>query len=195
LLWLLAPFVIMISPMARDGVRYLYPALFATCVVAAAGIDWLATGIGRLFRREALAAPANAVLAVGIGLYALHAGLSVHPYYLDYYNEVAGGPKAASDRRLFEIAWWGEGLKEAVDFIARAAPEGATVHVHAHPTHVVHFRSDLKRVRDAKDADFVIHNNLFNPPIKLPTHRTAYVVRANGGALVWVYQKEQGAKK
>jgi len=115
--------------------------------------------------------------------------------YLDYYNEVAGGPKAASDRRLFEIAWWGEGLKEAAEFVSRAAPEGATVNIHAHPTHVVHLRSDLKRVPDAKVADFVIHNNLFNPPIKLPTHRTAYVVRANGGALVWVYQREQGAKK
>ncbi len=77
----------------------------------------------------------------------------------------------------------------------RLAAEGATVVVHAHPTNVVHLRSDLRRVPDAKVADFVIHNNLFTDPIKLPAHRTAYVVRAGDGPLVWVYQKEQGTKR
>ena len=65
----------------------------------------------------------------------------------------------------------------------------ATVKIHAHPTHVVRLRPDLRLV-DSLSADFVIFNRLFSDPIDLPRHRVAYVVRAAGAPLVWVYQKE-----
>jgi 4-amino-4-deoxy-L-arabinose transferase-like glycosyltransferase len=190
LLTFVTPWVVIFSPMARDGVRYLYPALFAACLLAAAGADWLAAGIGRLLKRRALAAPVLGLLGAAIGLQSLHAGLTVHPYYIDYYNELTGGPRGAAKGRLFEIAWWGEGLKEAADYIARVAPHRATINIHAHPTHVVRLRPDLQLV-DHMEADFVIFNNLFNNPVQLPRHVIGYVVRAAGAPLVWVYQRAE----
>lgn len=197
LLWFLAPWVVVFSPMARDGVRYLIPALLASCVLAAAGADWVARGIARLLRRVwrwDLAAPALGLIGAAAGLQTFRAGLEVHPYYIDYYNEIFGGPRVVAERRLLEIAWWGEGLAEAAAFVSRAAPPGASVKIHAHPTHVVRLRHDLKLV-DGMDADFVIYNNLFNDPVRLPRHRIAYVVRAAGAPLVWVYQKEREPRK
>jgi hypothetical protein len=41
------------------------------------------------------------------------------------------------------------------------------------------------------DADFIIFNNLFNTTPKLPHHRVAFVVRAAGAPLAWVYQREE----
>lgn len=189
LLWFLAPWVVMVSPMARDGVRYLYPALFPACLLAAVGAEWLAVRVGRLVRREWVARPVLALLGAVMGLQTLHGGLQVHPYYIDYYNELTGGPKVVAEEGLFEIAWWGEGLKEAAAFISRTAPPDATVKVYAHPKHVVQLRADLKGV-DNMDADFVIFNNLFNNRPRLPKHQIAYVVRAAGAPLVWVYRKE-----
>jgi 4-amino-4-deoxy-L-arabinose transferase-like glycosyltransferase len=192
LLWFLAPFMIMLSPMARDGVRYLYPALIAGCLLAAAGVDWIAEGIGRLVRRPALAVPAVALLGAVLGLYVLRCGLSVHPYYLDYYNEAVGGPAYVKHKRWFEIGWWGEGLLEAGAYVNRAADQGASVNVYAHPAHVVKLRPDLKRVH-TMDADFVIYNDLFNTMPKKHNLRLGYVVRAAGAPLVWVYQREGAA--
>jgi len=192
LLWFLAPWIVMFSPMARDGVRYLYPALFAACLLAAAGADWVAVGLGRLLRRPAVAGPVLSILGTAMGLQSLYAGFQVHPYYIDYYNELTGGPKRVAERRLFEIAWWGEGLKDAAAHVSRIAPVGATVKVYVHPTHVVQLRSDLK-LTDRLDADFILYNNLFNNPLPWRDHQLAHVVRAAGAPLVWVYRKESGA--
>jgi hypothetical protein len=175
--------------MARDGVRYLYPALFPTCLLAAAGVDAIAATLGKILRRPAVMAPAMGVLGTALGLYVLHASLNLHPYYIDYYNELVGGPQQVEKHRWFEIGWWGEGLDRAADFISRNAPHGARVKVFAHPAHVIQLRDDLEIVRDI-NADYVIFNKLFNDSIKLPRHRTAYVVRAAGAPLVWVYQRE-----
>ena len=45
-----------------------------------------------LARVRLLAAVPLAVLGAALGLYVLRCGMSVHPYYLDYYNEAVGGP-------------------------------------------------------------------------------------------------------
>jgi 4-amino-4-deoxy-L-arabinose transferase-like glycosyltransferase len=189
LAWLLTPFIVIFSPMNRDGVRYLYPALIAGCLVIAAGVDWLAAGLTRLLRRPGAQQPLTAVLGAALGLYVLYQGLTVHPYYLDYYSELVGGPRVVAKRRWFEIAWWGEGLKEASRWVDRHAREKARVKVDANPRHVIELRPDLVWVED-DSADYIIYNQLFTGPVRAPRHRVAYVVRAAGAPLVWVYERE-----
>jgi 4-amino-4-deoxy-L-arabinose transferase-like glycosyltransferase len=190
LVWLLSPFIVIFSPMNRDGVRYLYPALVVGCLIVAAGFDWLAAGIAGLVRRPTALVPSLAVLGTGLGLYIFYSGLSVHPYYLDYYNEAVGGPRRVAKRHWFEIAWWGEGLKEAASFVDRVARRGARVKIDANPRHVITLRPDLVWTEDNM-ADYIIYNELFNGPAQAPKHRIAYVVRAAGAPLVWVYEREE----
>ena len=190
LLWFLAPFVVMLSPLARDGVRYLYPALFAACLLMAAGLDWLAGLLARLVRRGGLQKPLMAVLGTALGLYVFYCSSTVHPYYLDYYNELTGGPAKVAEGHVFEIGWWGEGLKEANDYISKRAPRGARVMIYAHPAHVVRLRPDLRQVSFIPQADYIIFNDLFNNRPKSDKHRVTYVVRAAGAPLAWVYERE-----
>jgi len=189
LLWLLGPFVVMLSPLARDGVRYLYPALAGGCLVAAAGLDWIAVGVARLLRRPRAAGPASGLLGTACVLYVLGSGLAVHPYYLDYYNEAVGGTETVERKRWFEVAWWGEGLREAQDYVGRVAPRGAKVKIVANPRHLIDLRPDLVWTEDAK-ADYIIYNRMFSGPLRAPGHRVAYVVRAGRAPLAWVYVRE-----
>ena len=189
LLWFLAPYVVMLSPLARDGVRYLVPSLLAACLLAGAGLEWLAMGIARLARRARLATPVTAFGGAALCFYSLYCGSTVHPYYLDYYNEFTGGPAKVAARHTFEIGWWGEGIKEACDYIGRVAPLGSRVWGYLHPTHVIALRDDLKRVNGPGQADYIMFNDLFNTRPKMPNHRVIYVVRAAGAPLVWVYER------
>ena len=93
LVWMLGPFLVALSPLSRDGVRYLYPALIPACLLSAAGVDWVARGVARLAKRAVLRVPVSAALGAGVAVYLLSCGLSVHPYYLDYYNELTGRPR------------------------------------------------------------------------------------------------------
>ncbi len=189
LLWYLAPFIVMFSPLARDGVRYLLPSLLATCLMAAAGLDWLAAGVARVARKQGARTAVAAFGGAGLTLYMFYCGSTVHPYYLDYYNEASGGPARVARNHTFEIGWWGEGIKEACDYIGRVAPEGARVWGYVHPTHVIALRDDLKRVDGPGEADYVMFNDLFNTRPEMPEHHVVHVVRAAGAPLVWIYQR------
>jgi len=188
--WFLSPFVVMLSPLARDGVRYLYPSLVAACLIWAAGIDWLAQVLGDALRRPRLCTPLLALLGGGLVCYVGVQSARVQPYQLDYYNELVGGPRRVARRHLFEIAWWGEGLREAVAYVDRHAPAGAKVKVYVHPTHVVTLRPDLRWWNDARTADYIMFNNLFNTLPDVSNHRLVHVVRVAGGPMVWIYQRK-----
>ncbi|MCC6747024.1 MAG: glycosyltransferase family 39 protein [Deltaproteobacteria bacterium] len=191
LLWFAGPFLVALSPVVRDGVRYLYPALVPACLLVAAGFEGLVLALLRGAERARWRVPATAVLGTTLGLYTLHAALTVHPYYLDYYNEAVGGPARVAEKRWFELGWWGEGIEEAHRYVARYALPGQRVFVNAEPSHVLKVRDDLVPVRDP-EADWVIYNQLFNDaPFRSPLHRQAYVVRAAGAPLVWVYRKRE----
>lgn len=189
-LWFLGPFIVMASPLARDGVRYLYPAIPAACLMIAAGLEGLGEGAAALLRRPRLRTWLPAPLGTGLAIYLIFSGFTVHPYYLDYYNELVGGPARVAETHRFEIGWWGEGIKEACDTISRMAPKGAKVHAYVHPLHVVDLRPDLQRTESFADADFVMWNDLFNSRPELPDHQIVHVVRAAGAPLVWVFKRQ-----
>ena len=65
-------------------------------------------------------------MTAALGIYLGVACVRIHPYYLDYYNEVVGGPSGAWEARLFETGWWGEGMDRAVAWVNDNAPEKAT---------------------------------------------------------------------
>jgi hypothetical protein len=100
---------------AKKFDRYLLPAHLVLDVIASLG--WVALGSALLRRwRPATASLHRATVVAAVGLFALHAvftGLH-YPYYLTYYNPLAGG-SATAPAVLF--VGWGEGLEEAAEWI------------------------------------------------------------------------------
>ncbi len=173
--WFFGAFLVGLGPAIKDGIRYAFPAFGAAAILAARACLWV---------------PRGAIVGALLWIYALASALSVHPYYLDYYNELAGGPGKVQARKLFETSWWGEGLAASTAYVDAHAPPGASIWLDAEPKHVMLWRDDLVR-RDAPGADFVVHNDTaFTPPFSQPGYEKVFEARAGGAVMSQVWRKK-----
>jgi hypothetical protein len=111
-------FTLFMTMPAKKFDRYLMPTFLVLDAVS--GLGWAALGmwayraiVHRAHRASrAWLAPAAGAAVVAIGLLPLHGLLNVphFPYYLTYYNPLAGGTRTAPD---VMFVGWGEGLHEA----------------------------------------------------------------------------------
>jgi len=197
LLWLLVPLGVALSPVRQDGVRYIIPSLLALALAAAAGFDLLFDSATRRLGER--------VRWVGGALVAAYLAISlalIHPYYLDYYGVQVGGPARVWRMRNFEIAWWGEGLESAIDYVNREAPRGARVDKHCISPydHLGWLRGDLWRslAPNASSADWMI---VYQPAhgagrasCRAPSgFSLAYETSARGAAVARVYRRADAA--
>lgn len=116
----------------------------------------------------------------------------IHPYYLDYYGEHVGGPARVASERSFEIAWWGEGIGEAMDYVNRHAASRARVFKRCvEPSHLTWLRGDLwaTEAPRADRADWIVVYQPSWRPCPVPASaRLVHEVTAQGAALVRVYR-------
>ncbi|MEM9072807.1 MAG: hypothetical protein AAGE52_30150 [Myxococcota bacterium] len=148
------PFTQSISSFRQDLARYVVQAWPALALLASLPLVVLEERLATLELRRAV----PALAAVGL---VAHVGVSlalVEPYPLDYFNDASGGPYEVFRSRRFEMAWWGEGIGEAIATVNEVAPEGATVRLRVDPidTHPP-LREDLRET--GGDADFVVANH------------------------------------
>ena len=124
----------------------------------------------------------------------------IHPYYLDYYGEQVGGPAGVAAHRRFEIAWWGEGVADAVAYVnANAAPKARVHKACVEPSHLTWLRGDLwppPEVRRPTDADWII---VYQPSWKKcrlpPDAELVHEVSAQGAPLARVYRRDTLKRK
>jgi hypothetical protein len=136
-LWFLTPFLFMFAKYRQGGIRLMMPIFAPLSLMAALGLE----AVGEKLKRFKYA------LFLLVPVYLLFLDFSVHPYYLDFFNEIIGGPKGAVERGV-SLMWWGEGVKEAVDFVNRTAPPGATFQSAVVPLHAIpRLREDLVRLK------------------------------------------------
>lgn len=140
---------------------------------------------------------------------------TIHPYYLDYYNELTGGPGNVYEMRLFNIGWQGEGIDKSVEYLNSFAIKGSTVEFHVVPSHTEHkLRPDLIEVNPIAEgkllrlseikldhqlhsADYVVVNTYFdwyiNQSFRKIVEENSYelveVIDVQGATLVWIYKK------
>lgn len=132
-LWLSVPFFWSLTSLKQDGVRYIYPIYAPLSLISAIGFFHITDALA-LRRYKKAAGGFFSSLVVG---YLVLTCLTIHPYYLDYYNEIVGGPKNVYRHRWFEIGWWGEGIKEAVEYVNKNAPPGSYVWFKVRPSHEI----------------------------------------------------------
>lgn len=121
--------------------------------------------------------------------------LSVFPYYLDYYNLLAGGTGNAA-KNGYAVSWWGEGQREVGLWINSHLPQGTSVGLDVEPRYVFPLlRQDLVYkgwVNTDTDADYVVISGFSTdhlPKEFLQTHRVIYTASASNAPLVRLYQK------
>jgi 4-amino-4-deoxy-L-arabinose transferase-like glycosyltransferase len=112
-----------------DGERLFVPAFPFLAILAGIGGGVLVRIAGYFDRKASTVSHASLAfltvlgLVVVNGVWAFH---SVKPYYLTYFNELAGGRKRAFTR--FEMTYWGEGLDtEALRVLNATIPDGASL--------------------------------------------------------------------
>ncbi len=145
LLWLVIPFAYGFTSFIQNGMRYLIMIYPAVALLCADGL-WQISG-----QAEKLKLPKKAVFAALSVLLIAYLAVSValvHPYYLDYYNELSGGQKNIQDNRLFDIAWWNEGTSACMNYVEVHA-SNATVAMVVLP-------------QDPSNERFMMKNNSYN---------------------------------
>jgi 4-amino-4-deoxy-L-arabinose transferase-like glycosyltransferase len=187
LLWLVVPLAVMASPVRQDGIRYVMPSVLALALMSAAGWEWSATLTQRWIPRAFLAW--SALLVIYLGATALR----VRPYYIDYYGEHVGGPANVASEGLFETAWWGEGVAEAVDHVNAHAAPGARVSRNCiEPAHLAWFREDLwaPMTNQPAQADWIVAYSPSTRPCAIPSgFKVDHVVRVQSAVLAIVYKR------
>ena len=203
LLWLIIPFAYGLTSFIQNGMRYLIMIYPAVAILCADGL-WQISGLAeraRLPKKAAFAALSLLViayLAVSVAL--------VHPYYLDYYNELTGGQKNIQDHQLFDIAWWNEGTSACVNYVETHA-SNATVTMMVLPQDASNIRFFMKNdtydfkvdqingrfvpLNVSTDEDYAIVSGkvmeYYNVTID-PKFTPVYVEKVGGATLCTVYK-------
>lgn len=129
LLWFLVPFAYGFSSFVQDGIRYIFVIYPAVALLCGLGVVKLAEWAGRAGSKvkEITAEKAFWAFTALAAIYLLVTLALAYPYYLDYYNELTGGPANVQEHRLFKTGWWGEGLKECMDYVTATGTPDDTV--------------------------------------------------------------------
>ncbi|MHB8420534.1 MAG: glycosyltransferase family 39 protein [Myxococcales bacterium] len=192
--WLLFPFLQSISEFRQDAVRYViqaFPALAATSAVGFWELwSWAASRWPRL-RAPRVGWGAAALLVA----YAAASCAWIHPYYLDYFNEILGGPAGVERGRTIELSWWGEGVTNLVGWVNDHAPAGARIHEDLAPDFdAPQLRADLIHSGPG-DADYLVENDFSfaHEAGPGPGWEVVHRERAGNQDIGWVYRRTSPA--
>jgi hypothetical protein len=123
-------FIVFISLSQKQADRYQVPVLPALCVLGASGWYVLLERLGAWVRRRISAAQANLfVLILGgvVVFWQLLGVLQTAPYYMNYYNPLLGGDRAAPTVMMIGR---GEGLDQAAQYLNNL-PDARKLHVYS----------------------------------------------------------------
>jgi len=198
IIWFCAPFLHSFYPFRYHGVRFIIEIYVPLSILAAMGVDYVIKKLK--YGKKAQITSLTLIL-----LYMFSILYQMRPYYLDYFNELVGGPKGVYDKRYFELGWWGEGLREAGYYLKDKAKPGSSVGLFISPPHVFPPISSLKLVsidpnkgvyKPSVKYDYVIVNYYrvlregFDDSGIKRDYKLIYQVKADGAPLVDVYSKK-----
>jgi len=184
-LWFAFPFIQSLYPFRQSGLRYIIEIYPPFCLITAIGLDWI-----KNLKEKVL------ILFLLI-VYLFVVLIKITPYYLDYFNELVGGPKTVYAYHLFDLGWWGQGEKEAAQYIASHAPKGSTIGLALDPIHTMQTFPEFTFIPYDKNKtyDYVVVNyfatirgGVDEAPIQ-KKYKLVYTVYADGAELVHVYKR------
>ncbi|OGH10239.1 MAG: hypothetical protein A2152_01005 [Candidatus Levybacteria bacterium RBG_16_35_6] len=150
IIWFLFPFLQSFYNFRQHGVRYIIQIYSPFSIIAAIGFVWVFSLLKTKFQKILLIALLIIYLFIPI--------ISISPYYLDYFNFVVGGSGNVYEKRMFQLGWWGEGIKEAADVVKKTAKPGESVGLAVVPIESVPKMNNLlvEKYDKNRKYDFVI---------------------------------------
>jgi 4-amino-4-deoxy-L-arabinose transferase-like glycosyltransferase len=190
-LWFCFPFLMSFYPKKEHGIRYIIQICIPLALVAAMGFETIVSRFVKKLNYKIL-------LLIPLFLYQFIILLRITPYYIDYFNILVGGAKNVYEKRLFQLGWWGEGIKEAFVYLDKNAQIGATIGVATSPSHIIPSLPNRKitTYKDNQTYDYVVVNfyNILREGFKdsriRKDYKVVYSVLADGAHLVEVYKKK-----
>lgn len=139
LLWLIIPFSYGLFALVQDGTRYIVMIFPAVALLGAFGLSTMVTRVRQAWPRLGDERTPFTVASAILVVYLIISLALVSPYYLDYYNELSTGQQNLQENRLFELGYWGEGIKPCVEYVESNGAPGSTVLMATMPSDVDHF--------------------------------------------------------
>ncbi|MBM3304012.1 MAG: hypothetical protein FJY76_02855, partial [Candidatus Aenigmarchaeota archaeon] len=221
LAWLLIPlFVYSFYHFRQAGPRYVIMIYPAVAMLAGIGIHRISSWLSGMHRFNARKTAVYMAIPFIVFVYLLAVDVSVHPYYLDYYNELVGGPGNVYNNHMFAIGQWGEGIGEAAFWLNSNAKPNSTVQYFVQPRHAVPFpsrmRADLTDITPfipkyisgteninwdmtnvTPEADYLVENTFFRLYMNESFHadiagsyELIKTIDVQGAPLAWVYTRK-----
>jgi hypothetical protein len=183
-IWLGLPFLafIVLRTPIYGNIRQVLFAIPPIFLLSAIGLD----DIWRRLRRRTLKWG-----LLGLGLLPSVLGIvSLFPYEYIYFNALAGGTQGADG--LYELDHWCTSYREAMAYVDRTAPKGATVTVWGPLDAAANFaRPDLVVTSDdgTDGADYILGcKRALDDPLFHPDYETVFEVRRDSAVLAIVKQ-------
>lgn len=191
ILWFCFPFLLSFYPKREQGIRYIIQICAPLALIAGLGFE---TIVSRFIKKINY----RILFLIPLFFYQFIILLRITPYYIDYFNILVGGAKNVYEKRLFHLAWWGEGIKEAFTYLDKNAPKNAIVGIATSPSHILPPLPGKKVIayNDSETYDYVVVNFYhivrigFDDSRVRKDYQVVYSVIADGAHLVEVYKKK-----
>lgn len=191
LAWFILPFIQSFYNFRQHGVRYIIEIYAPLSLLAAMGFDFI---VGKLTKKILL----KFVYFVPIIIYMGVIIFRITPYYLDYFNILVGGTGTVYEKKLFQLGWWGQGIREAGLYLEKTASKGSRVGLAVDPKESMprSNRLILLNYSDSISYDYVMVGYYritrlgFDDSKIKKNYNLIYTVKADGAVLVWVYKKK-----
>ncbi len=189
LLWFLLPYSLSIYSWRQHGLRYIIEIYPAIAIISAIGFDFIVQKFTKKLIYKLL-------LFISVIFYLFLNLWNIKPYYLDYFNELVGGVNTVYKHKLFQIGWWGDGVREAGMYVIKNAPRGSSVGLAISPIHVSSPMPmlNVQKYNSHKKYDYVIVNTYnvlregFDDSFIKNNYNSVYFVKADEAILATVYK-------
>ncbi len=160
-------------------------------LIAAMGFDYILSFFTKTVRKKYL-------LLIPLIIYQFVILARITPYYLDYFNILVGGAKYVYENRLFHLAWWGEGNREAGLYLAKNAPSESKVGNALSFKHTLPLltKLDVSPYQKNKQYDYILvdYYNVvrlkFDDSEIRQNYKIVYSIIADGAHLIEVYKRK-----
>lgn len=187
--WFIFPFVQSLYNYKQHGLRYIIEVYAPLSIIAAVGLEYTSSKIHKVKHIKA-------ILLFALIIYLFLILFRITPYYLDYFNELVGGPKNVYEKRMFQLGWWGQGIREAAYYVEKNSTPGSTIGIAISPSHVMPPlpKLNVKTYNTKENYDYVIVNyyNIlregFDDRLIKKNYKRIYSVMADGASIVDIYK-------
>lgn len=191
LIWFFFPFIQSFYNFRQHGIRYIIEIYAPFALISAIGFNFLVSKISKKIWIKL-------VYFIPVTIYMFVILIRITPYYLDYFNILVGGSKNVYEKKLFQLGWWGQGMREAGLYIQKYAPSGSHVGVVGDNSYSV--MPQIKNVtitkyKNDRKYDYVVVGFFqiiregFNDTVVRNNYLPVYNILADGATLVTVYKK------